>query len=369
MFATRLEVLFDIVLYLLMCVVFLRALSKSVTSQFLNTIGSILILLFFLFAFWGGDYFHYQEGFDIVKQNPDVEMSLEDVYYWIISVSPSYLFFRLIVWGGCFAIYMIILSRLRIPLGIGLLSFVAFSLLRLSYARASLAMAIMYLGLAVYTEKRNSNKFLPSIIGLGLVFVSFFFHKSAYFGIVMIISSILLSYINKKGVGVAFMVIIILSSFILVRSYIGDLMLASIDPEETNLSLEVGQKYIGRDKSDHGWGGQIRNIAEMVPYYWGLWIYIRLRLKGKLKKCSITMKSFANLFLVTVLVASAFSFDYGRFNTIFLYHRFMRFNLIPLAIFMSFCYINGYEKKLVKQNFYIGILVVLLTLTYSFLHA
>lgn len=369
MLATRLEVLFDIVLYILICFIFIRALSKTAISQSRIAIGSVLILLFFLFAFWGGDYFHYMNGFSIIKQNPHVEMSFEKVYYWIISITPSYLFFRLIVWGGCLVVYMITLSRLKIPIGIGLLFFAAFSLLRLSYARASLAMAIMCLGLAIFAGKRNSNKFISFFIGLGVIFVSFFFHKSAYFGIVMIISAILLSSINKKGMSIALMIAIVATSFLIVRTYIGDLMMASIDSDESNLSLEVGQKYLGRDISERGWGGQIRNFAEMVPNYFGLWIYFRLRMKGMLQKSSRQMLLFVNLFLMTILVATVFLFTFGGLNTIFLYHRFMRFNLIPLAIFMSFCYINGYEKKLVKANCYIGILVVFITLGYAFTHS
>lgn len=369
MVATRLEVLFDIVLYFFICAFFIRALSKTVFSRFRIVVGSIFILLFFFFAYWGGDYFHYKNGFDIIKENPFVETSLEDVYYWIISISPSYLFFRIIIWGSVFALYLIILSCLKIPVQVGLLSLAAFSLLRLSYARASLAMAIMFLGLAVLSSNLIHKKTLSTLIGLGLVSVSFFFHKSAYFGIVMILCAVVLSSINKKGVSLAVMFAIVATSFILVRTYIGDFMMASIDPEESNLSLEIGQKYLGRGISASGWGGRIRDFAEMVPYYWGLWIYFRLRLKGVLKKSPRAMLYFANLFMIIVLVATVFLFSFGGLNTAFLNHRFMRFNLIPLAIFMSLCYINGYEKKLVKINIYIGVLVAFITLGYSFLHA
>lgn len=368
MLATRLEVFIDILLYILICLILSGVLKGNITSKFKCFLASFLILLFFLFAYWGGDYFHYKEGFDVVKQNSNIELGFEEIYFWIISISPSYLFFRFVVWGGCFAILLYILSRLKIPTGIGLLSIAAFSLLRLSYARASLAMAIMCLGVALIANPYDRKKFLSVLVGVAVIFASYFFHKSAYFGIVMAVFAIILSNMNKKGASLIMIVVILLASFLLVRTYIGDLMMATIDPDDSDLSLEVGQRYLGRDISEVGWGGRIRNIVEMVPYYIGLWIYIRLRTKGVLRICSKPMLIFANLFLMIILVSSVFLFRYGNYNTVFLYHRFMRYNLIPLAVFMAFCYMNGYEKKLVKFNLYVGMLVALYALAYSFLH-
>lgn len=371
MLATRLEVFFNIVLYCLICAVLLGALSKKKPPRNNVYLGVLLILLFFLFAFWGGDYFHYEEGYNLIKSNTFFTTSLEDVYYWIISITPSYFFFRLIIWGGCLALYMKILSLLKIPIGIGLLSFAAFALLRLSYARVSLAMAMMYAGLAFFVcanNNNNNNKKRAGLFGILLIVSSFYFHKSAYFGIFMILSSAFLTFIKNKGVGYFMIIAIFIVSFLLVRYYIGDLMMASIDAEESNFSMEVGQKYLGRDGSETGWGGRIRDFAEMIPYYVGLFIYFRLRIKGSLRECPTSMLMFANLFVIITLVSSVFMFDYG-YNTVFLYHRFMRFNLIPLAIFMAFCYTIGYERTLVKYNCIIAMLVSLFTLYYSFQHA
>lgn len=367
MTATPLEVLFNIVLYVLICVLLWRAFSIKNLSRVNLRISSLLILVFLLFAFWGGDYFHYIEGFDVVKNNPLIETSFEDIYYWIVSIVPSYFFFRLVVWGGCFFFFLKTLSLLKIPRGIGLLAFTAFSLLRLSYARVSLAMAIMYLGLAFIYSEHRIRKPIIWIIGGCIILASFFFHKSAYFGIAMIVSSILLSNIKKSGSSIAIITALLFGAFFIVSNYIDNFMMMAVDPGESNLSVEIGQKYLNRDESEVGWGGQIRNVGEMIPYYLGLLVYVKLQIKGDFKKFPKSMIVFSNLFLIIVLASSVFMLDFGL-NTIFLYHRFMRFNLIPLAVFMSFCYSNGYEKKLVKATFIIAILVALFTLYYSFAH-
>ena len=52
-------------------------------------IGWMLCLLFCLFSFWGTDWFHYLETYDIIRAG--YETNLENVYVWIIqNISPYF---------------------------------------------------------------------------------------------------------------------------------------------------------------------------------------------------------------------------------------------------------------------------------------
>ena len=365
MLTTKYQVLLDIILYLFAIISLIGVVGKR-RNKSPYLLGVILVLLFLLFAYWGGDYFHYMDGYNYVKTKSNLELSFEPIYYYIISLSPSYLLFRLWVWGGCLALVLLTFKKLNISIGTGLIFFVSLALLRISYARVSLAMAIMYLGLAVFQLK--GRKYFFTVLGITIIGASYFFHKSAFFGIAMILISVFISYFYKRGVNW----FVVLASFVIVFGLvyynIDNLMMASLEDVDTNYSLEVAQKYLGREESETGWGGQIRDILEMVPYYMGLVLYVKIYRTKRINELPVEIKSFANLFLIILLVASVFVFDFG-FNTIFLYHRFMRFNLIPLTIFVAYCFQYRIEKKWCLGMFYVGLLVSLFTLYYSYSHA
>ena len=361
--ATRFDVLIDIFLYITALIPLRENLTTPGVQRKNNERLSFLcVLLFCLFAYWGGDYFHYQEGFDIVKNFPDAELSFEDIYYWIISLTPTYLTFRLVVWGGCLLLVYMSFKRLNIPIGVGILFFVSLSLMRISYARASLAMAIMSYGYVLFLLIEGSK--IRQILSALIILSSFFFHKSAYFGIAMIVMSYFMLIMQNKKTGFLFLSLVFLGSFAIVSRYIDNFMI--LDSEDSALNIQVGQKYLGRDVGDASIGGLIRNYLEMVPYYMGLIIYFRLYKNRLLQEFPKPILAVIYFFLSIIIVATVFSFNFGGLNTQFLYRRFMRFNLIPTAIFLSYCYAYDFERKWCKSTLYVGIIVSLYTLFYSY---
>lgn len=366
MLATQFQVFIDILLYLLALLCLWGAMVGKKVYGAQRFTGYLAVILFLLFAYWGGDYFHYLDGYNNIKSDSGFESSFESVYYWIAAVSPSYFFFRLWIWGSCFALVVLVFKKLRIPVHLGIVFFVSLALLRISYARASLAMAIMYYGLALFEANRRS--FLVSIIGIAVIASSYFFHKSAYFGIAMVFASIVMSIVYKKGVNWIGIAVFFIAAFVLVYLNIDNLMMASSEDMNSTYSVDIAQKYLGRDVSERGWGGQIRDFLEMVPHYMGLLLYIRLYRKKAIIDMPRAVQVFVYLFLMILLVASVFAFDFGL-NTFFLYQRFMRFNTIPLSVFTAYCYSRNIERKWCSYIFFIGIFVSLFTLYYSFSHA
>lgn len=366
MLATKYQVLLDIILYLLAVVSLRGVIAGKKRNNVPQSFSVVLVFLFLLFAYWGGDFFHYLDGYNYVKSKSSLELSFEPVYYYIVSLSPSYLFFRMWVWGTCLVLVLLIFKKLNISIRTGLLFFVSLALLRVSYARVSLAMAIMYLGLTIFELK--DKKFLYTVLGIVIIGLSFFFHKSAYFGIAMILTSIIMTNYYKKGINWFLILVFFVFAFGLVYFNIEDLMKVSSEDMDSTYNLDVAQKYLSREGSETGWGAQLRNLLEVVPYYMGLVLYIKLYRKKSIKELPKEIKAFTYLFLIIILVASVFALDFG-FNTIFLSHRFMRFNLIPLTILVAYCFQHGIEKKWCLGIFYVGLLVSLFTLYYSYSHA
>ena len=70
----------------------------------------VLITIFCLFSFWGGDWFHYQYGFEHVAEITH----MEPVYLWLYTHSHSYLLFRIIVWGSAVFLLLRAFKRLQI---------------------------------------------------------------------------------------------------------------------------------------------------------------------------------------------------------------------------------------------------------------
>ncbi|MDY6006228.1 MAG: hypothetical protein SPJ02_11915, partial [Parabacteroides sp.] len=73
-------------------------------------LGIFCIFLFVMFSFWILDWFGYQTTYYQIRESEffRTRTHLETVYVWIAMISPDYLIFRLIVFGGAFLfVYLI----------------------------------------------------------------------------------------------------------------------------------------------------------------------------------------------------------------------------------------------------------------------
>ena len=90
-------VLFNIVLFIFALLCFTKA-KKSpfyISSTGRKNFGIFLILIFFVFAFWGSDWFHVADFYPQLQAGNKTHM--EDVYVWIAqNIAPNYIVFRII---------------------------------------------------------------------------------------------------------------------------------------------------------------------------------------------------------------------------------------------------------------------------------
>lgn len=119
-----------------------------------------ILLIVIVSASSGSDWFSYQQMVWNYDFSNGATNYGEPVYGYIARFTErNYLLFRLIVWGGAFLCALQAFKRMRINVNMAAFMLIAAFLLRFNYARASLGMAIYFLGLSFlispYRKKVN----------------------------------------------------------------------------------------------------------------------------------------------------------------------------------------------------------------------
>lgn len=348
---------FSNILFLLFLFFFLKsALSSGYTSEKKVKKTYFLIFIFCLFSFWGTDWYHYLQYFINIKDGFGEFVPMEDVYVWLMNILPSYILFRAVVWGGAILLLAKTISNLHLNKGLFLFFFCAISLIWFSYTRATLAMSFLYCGLSylIKAQRGYGNKFINNIVGVALIIISFYFHKSAAIGIVAIAIAILVHRLGpKKGLILFFVAypLLILS----VRSVFSELIEGLI-ADETSMFNEyavAGSGYLGSKNSIQGLGIIIQHFLEQFPLYLMIYISYFVIKKG------VQLQKGIDLIMITlcsmVLVASLFAFDLGM-NTQTIYVRIMRYAQIPLCICLTYLFENRLCPTLTKWTYTLGII-------------
>ena len=326
-------------------------------------LAKFLIILFCLFSFWGVDWFHYAQIFAKIKKYGGTHM--EDVYVSIAQFSPNYLVFRFIIWGSAVFLVFDFFKRINVNYVLALLIFSATSLIWFSYARVSLAMALMFWGVSVVFNPLYGKKLLSYVVGISAIVASFYFHKTAAFGIGIIGIAFLANKLKGRSI-LILSALLIPIEFLLIQHYLLDFMLVDARVEEGawGSSIASGQHYLGKETVTSGIGSNIAKFLELLPYY--LTAYCCLKLSGKkhlFEMIPISVKAFVYIAFYFVLFASIFAFDFG-YSTEILYGRFMRFAFLPCVVVVSYCYEIVETHKIAKYIVYLGMASTMYQLLY-----
>lgn len=323
----------------------------------------VLCSIFMLYSVWGSDWFHYLEAFDEIKKG--YQNSLEEIYYWIVNeLCSSYITFRAIVWLSAFFFLLQGIRRLNIDRNVALFIFGTCWLALFSYARVSLAFAIMFYGLSVLYRPFFNKQFISRIIAIAIITSSIFFHKSAAFGIGCIALCIFFAKIGKRGIYLTiacFPILVILAKF-----YVAQYLLIDFDIEGDmmNSYSSVGQRYMTRDINETGIASIIHRTLERLPHYLLVWQSIILIRKKEYFRFTPDIQSFVRVQMIIVILASIFAIDLGV-NTNIVYIRFLRFAIIPSTIVLAYYYQHYRNMKLTKYAFTIAFLSAIYSTLYS----
>ena len=323
----------------------------------------LLILLFCLFPFFGGDYFHYREMYN--EYNMGGFIPLEGVYKWIIAnLSFSYLSFRLIVWGSALLILFKAYRRVDVPFDLTIALFASMFMIWFSYARVSLAMAMILLGLTFIVKSYKKKHVLSVIMGICFILCSEAFHRSAIIGIIAAIGSLFLINTNKRHlmlIGLFFPLAIML-----LNNLLNEFMTVELD-YDSYISRNQRDVYLNdavSGRQTRGVGELISNILTRTPIFLTAFLYIYSVFKNKFKLLPKEVRCIASYSFLIVLIALAFTFDFGV-NTYVLYYRTLTFAMIPSAVFLAAAKYYHIGERIATFIIYLAVSGVVYTLLYS----
>lgn len=342
--------------------------SPYVVSNNARRLTLVICFIFCLFSFWGADWFGYIQEYELVKMYGDLHTNLEPFYIWLIQTLPDgYMFFRIAVWGSTLFILYRTIRLLPISFDLALLIFCSSWIALISYARASLAMAIMFYGIALYYSKGGFKGIWTKIIGVALVLSAIYFHKSAAFGVVALLMAIF-----SKNIGRRMMVIYICMFPLLVyiaHVYMGNFMSADMDRSAEGMEsfAAVGQNYLSAESKSHGIGTNIQLLLEHIPFYCLAYLCYSIMQKPIYKDIPDSIKIFMKSLFFIILMSSVFIFNIGV-NTDVVYGRFLRFSIIPSIVVLTYFYQNNMFPKWsprLAQLAFISILYSLIYVSYT----
>lgn len=362
--ATFWEVVFDLSLWLAIYASLKPVLKAPYTILNRNQRWAyVFILLFCLFPFFGGDYFHYILNYDAAKSGGYAH--IEDIYVWFIeNWCTSYHMFRLGVWGTALLVLFTSYKYISNNIGLVLFFFGVLYLPWFSYARVSLAMALIFCGLCLCVKPINKLKKISFLFGLSIMLTSIAFHRSAFIGIVCALGSLFFGKPNRKTI-IILSILFPLAIFVLTYA-LGLFM---------SLDLGYDDFISGRQRDDYlldeNTGGLAMGIGPFImvfltraPMFIVAFAYIYYAFKGYFTDFTYSERIISSYSFLVILLALVFSFDLG-FNTYSLYYRTLTFSHIPSAIFLSKIYLSGRSPRLYKWIYIPTIIGVLYTLVYS----
>lgn len=312
---------------------------------------AILLIAFCVFAFYDTDYFHYQWNYLNIQRGHEERSNFEDIYVFISQNVSDYLLFRCIVWGTAIFCLFKIFKILKLDFNKAILIFVSIGLLKFAYARVSLAMAIIFLGLALYTTRRNSLiKPVKLVLCLAVIACAFYFHKSAAFGI----GVALLSLIPLTKTRLTVMVLLFPIFVLIVEYGLYDYVM-SLDKQTETFSVGTAQHYLATEFKGYSPGRLIRILLERTPFYITIYLISKSIYKNDYTHLSFPIKVVFNSTFLTVYFASIFLFINDIEVTI-IYFRFLYFSFIPMCISLLILLHMNRFKKLAKITLAIGLM-------------
>lgn len=324
--------------------------------------GIIVIVLFCMFSFWGRDWFHSLLSFDLLHYGE--ALHYEEFYLWLIPLLPNYLVYRFIVWGAAFLLFFITIKRLNIATDLTLFLFSSIWLIYFSYARASLAMALIFYGLSLWAVPINNKKIVSKILAVFVIVLSTSCHKSAVFGIAIFVLVVISKIIENKKVFFSIVLISMPITLYIVKYYLGDFMAMETTGDEGGFdsALHAGQNYLGMDAAENGIGNIINRAFERIPYYAICFFCYKYMKHNHLLDAGV--EYFMRMLILLVVFASVFAFDIGATSST-VYTRFLRFCSIPASICFSYILSNDENGIWPKRLMWFSIIGCLYHLLYA----
>ncbi len=326
--ATFGQYLFNLVFYLFLCLVSFYLANKQKDVLFLW----VLTVLFCIFSYFAGDWFHYRLLLPYLDQSFS-----EPVYYYFAELSGrNYLFFRLLVWGLATLFLFVACKRLKLNGNIAAFVYIWFFLPTFCYARASLAMASYFCGLSFFIEK--SHRRLPLIdisLGLFLIVLSYFFHRS--FLPIIVATPLIFVKFNR---GTIVLILLLFPFFLALLRYSLNQMAADMFLEGSDFESfsDAAQGYAMQERRTYNWKYSLVSNLKYIGFYLPI-LYVIIRAKFSSKRIALPFsyeKIISVAILILVLSTAFFVISYTDNTSQVMGYRYLYMLGIPSTFLLSY---------------------------------
>ncbi|MEE0882300.1 MAG: EpsG family protein [Bacteroidales bacterium] len=322
----------------------------------------ILLMINSVFAFWSEDTYHSWEGFIIANQYQSFEvLGYEQYYNWLATaVGNDHFLWRACIWiPACLFMYWSA-KRLDLLNRNFLVAMLLFGSL-LSYTRGMLGHTMLVFGAVLFMDKKSNT--LTKIIGLAIVCVSYYFHKSMYVNIIFAVLA--LFPFGKKTIVASLIAFPFLTT---IATYLID----GIASGQIDMALGegvggVGDRTLLYASEERGVFSMLRIIdliIKIVPEYLTLFYLCNKVMVQKIfeKKDKVFVYLF-RLAYVAFYIASLFYFVDTAFG---IYDRFKYMGFFPMVFVLGAVWSKEkYSSKWIKVIILLQALSILYMLSYK----
>lgn len=291
----------------------------------------LLLMINSVFAFWAEDTYHSWEGFIVANQYQSFEvLGYEQYYNWLATaVGNDYFLWRACIWiPACLFMYWSA-KRLDLLNRNFLVAMLLFGSL-LSYTRGMLGHTMLVFGAVLFMDKKSNT--LTKIIGLAIVCVSYYFHKSMYVNIIFAVLA--LFPFGKKTIVASLIAFPFLTT-------IASSLINVIVSGQTDMALGegvggVGDRtylYASSERVAFNTLGIIDQIIKFIPEYFTLfYLYYKVMVQKIFEKKDKVFIYLFRLTYVAIYIASLFYFVETSYG---IYDRFKYMGFFPLIFVLG----------------------------------
>lgn len=344
--------------FLLYCFLLLFTFRGNVSNLFIKDDikgGRIFLfcglLLFALTSFVGDDFFHYYEFMSEYRGQifGDQDSGLETFYQYLIHyIHGNYFLFRLIVWGSSLFLIVYAVRRLEINVYHTLFVILAGFIITFSYARVTLAMAMLSLGvvmICVAAEQQQNKRIVSTIVGLLVALSSIYFHRSMLPVIVIAICWSLMPWkkqITKYSLWL-FPVLVAICSIILKVAFEEIFQVANAVEDESGM-LDRAEFYSEQDSIAHNANGYIRLFLHYTTFYFPL-LLLSNAFRSESVLQSVDKRAIWLYQFVYLVFVFATSFLFMDFESETLFYRYLYMSFIPMSMLIVYMKDKGTLTK------------------------
>lgn len=344
--------------------------NRTISGNVTNT-EKIVFFIFYalclIFAFDSYDFYSYAQVFYLQRQYVNVEyMGWESIFNWFANITNNYVLWRATIWGlavliTCWTAVILKLNNRGFLLAVALFGFGLDV-----YTRGIIGHTMLVLGAILFIDKKSNT--LMKIIGLAIVCVSYYFHKSMYVNIIFAVLA-LFPFGKKTIVAslIAFPFLTVVATYLIDGVASGQVDMAF--GEGVGGVGDSAVLYASSERLELNFYGQIAKIIQIVPEYLTLfYLYYKIIVQKIFDKDN-KEKVYTYLFRLTYIAIYIASLFYFVETSSWIYERFKYMGFFPLVFVLGAVWNKEkYSSKWLKLIILLQLFWVFFRLFMTFKH-